>query len=84
MLCFIHDLFFCPLKEGGGPLVALSPFPERPTVSEGQRGWHVETLTPFWEPLQHLLVSIIRNLGVWSSEDPGMQGRKTRMCLLTY
>lgn len=52
-------------KQEGRVPVALSPFPERPTVTEGVQNWHMETPTPFWEPLQPLAVSIIGRLEVW-------------------
>lgn len=38
-------------KEEGKVPVALYPFPECPTVTEGPWNWHMDTLTPFWEPL---------------------------------
>lgn len=50
-------------EEEGRVLWSCTPSLEGPTVTEGQRGSHMETLTPFWEPLQHLAVSCAVSIG---------------------
>ena len=60
--------FLCHLGERGRQSAyGSAPFPGCHTVTEGHQGWPMETLTPFWEPLQHLAVSCAKHLGLLGS-----------------